>query len=276
LTLARRAVVEHRLFARGERVLVGCSGGPDSNALLHALALLRARVGHGLVAVGVDHGLRPGAAAELDVAAGVARAEGVPFERAVVAVEPGANLQARAREARHQALQRCASRSDATVVALAHTADDRAETVLLRLLRGAGPRGLAALPPRSRSPTGAGVDVVRPLLRARRSDVLAHLQRHRVPHADDPSNQDARFLRVRVRRELLPLLEELSPGVVGHLCALAEMLDGGDDPLASLGRVQRQELYRLLAKRRGELRLRLAGDRELSLTIRPIGRARGR
>jgi tRNA(Ile)-lysidine synthase len=105
------------------------------------------------------------------------------------------------------------------VIATGHHADDRAETVILRLLRGAGPRGLAVLPPR------AG-DLVRPLIRARRGDIDAHLARHGIAHALDPSNANSRFLRVRVRRELLPLLADLSPGIVTHLCALADQLDG--------------------------------------------------
>src|SRR5690606_13453664 len=138
----------------------------------------------------------------------------------------------------------------------AHHADDRAETVLLRLLRGAGPDGLAALPPR------AGRRV-RPMLRASRADVLRHVQRHALSVAEDPSNRDPRFLRVRVRRELLPLLRELSPNIVGHLNALAEQLEdpsladehaaaGGPERASSrrpqLNRAQIRSLQQALAR----------------------------
>ncbi len=219
LTLAHRAVVDASLFGKSDVVLVAVSGGGDSTALLHVLARLRSKLGHEVVAHGVDHGLRAEAGAELDLAEGVARSLEVPMTRSVVLVPRGGNLQARARDARFRALRAAASQSRAAVIATGHHADDRAETLLLRLLRGAGPRGLAVLPARS----GA---LIRPLLSARRADILAHLARHALPHAMDPSNADPRFLRVRVRNELLPLLTQLSPGIVSHLTALADQLDG--------------------------------------------------
>src|SRR5690606_36641601 len=94
-----------------------------------------------------------------------------------------------------------------------HHADDRADTVLIRLLSGSGAQGLAVLPPR------AGRRL-RPMIRATRSQFRAHVARHGVPCVEDPSNHDARFLRTRVRSELMPLLQSISPGVVGHLLAL--------------------------------------------------------
>jgi tRNA(Ile)-lysidine synthase len=222
LTLASRTVQEAGLWKRGELVLAAVSGGGDSMALLHVLALLRKKLGHEVIAHGVDHGLRAEAASELDLAERLAESLGVPMSRSRVRVKAGGNLQARAREARLTALRREARRSGASVIATGHHADDRAETVLLRILRGAGPRGLAAMPPR------AG-DLVRPLLCARKADILAHLQRHELSYASDPSNDDPRFLRVRVRHELLPLLTRLSPGIVGHLTALADQLADGAD-----------------------------------------------
>ena len=110
---AERLVRDERLFGRGNLVLCACSGGPDSTALLHVLALLTA-VGHALVAHGVDHGLRPEAGAELSAFAGaVAGPLGVPFSVTRVGVAPGANLQARARAARHEALAKAADAAGA-------------------------------------------------------------------------------------------------------------------------------------------------------------------
>ncbi len=204
-----------------------------------------------------------------------------------VEVAPGGNLQARARKARHEALARAAAAAGATVIATGHTADDRAETLLLRLLRGAGPRGLAVLPPRARGAVPTSVDLVRPLLRARRRDVLAHLERHGLSFAQDPSNQDPRFTRVRVRLELLPLLEQLSPTIVEHLSALADMLalpSGASAPpgprsrpppdagtLEELGRAQRLAVERARRLGRPSVRLRLPGGREVEVTF-PEGR----
>jgi len=215
ITLVRAAVADHALAPRGTTLLVAVSGGPDSMALLHVLAGLRERGAFGLFAHGVDHGLRPGAAAELDLAEAFAHSLDVPFSRSGVAVQPGGNLQARARDARWTALNEAAARVGADRIATGHHADDRAETVLMRILRGTGVRGLAALPPLD------GVRV-RPMVRARRRDIEAHVARHRIPHASDPSNHDPRFLRTRVRHELIPALERLSPRVVEHLCALAD------------------------------------------------------
>jgi tRNA(Ile)-lysidine synthase len=202
-------------------VLLACSGGSDSTAMLHVLAGLREVHGWRLVAHGVDHGLRPAASEELELVRELADSLDVPFERSRVEVAPGSNLQARAREARYEALRLAASRVGARAIATAHTADDRAETVIMRLLRGAPAAGLAVLAP------SAG-DLLRPLVRARRRDVALHLERHGLRHASDPSNLDARFVRVRVRREVMPLLEQLSPRVVETLAALADELSEGD------------------------------------------------
>jgi tRNA(Ile)-lysidine synthase len=187
-------------------------------ALLHVLALLRAKLAFGLFAHGVDHGLRESASSELDLAEHFASALDVPFGRTRVSIAAGGNLQARARTSRWGALRAAASHVGAQRIATGHHADDRAETVLIRILRGTGPRGMAVLPPHDG-------DRIRPFIRARRTDVDAHVARHRIPHAIDPSNRDPRFLRTRVREEAMPALERLSPRIVEHFCRLADDLD---------------------------------------------------
>jgi tRNA(Ile)-lysidine synthase len=219
ITLVRAAVRDHRLIERGSTVLVAVSGGPDSMALLHVLAGLRREIAFGLFAHGVDHGLRPESTAELDQAEAFSRSLDVPFARTRVQLALGGNLQARARTVRWEALRAAAARAGAAHIATGHHADDRAETMLMRILRGTGARGLAVLPARDG-------DRIRPLLSARRADVEAHVRRHRIPHCIDPSNQDPRFLRVRVRHELLPVLERLNPRVVEHMYALADEFGG--------------------------------------------------
>lgn len=184
-------------------------------ALLHVLAGLRRALGFGLFAHGVDHGLRTEAEAELDRAAAFAQELDVPFSRSRVSVGAGGNLQARARSVRWQALRDAAASLGAARIATGHHADDRAETLIMRLLRGTGTRGLAVLPPHDG-------DRIRPMIQARRSDVDAHVRRHAVPHSLDPSNRDPRFLRVRVRQEILPALQRLNPRVVEHMYALAD------------------------------------------------------
>jgi tRNA(Ile)-lysidine synthase len=225
-------------------------------ALLHVLALLRSKIGHALVVHGVDHGLRAEAARELDLAARFAETLGVPFARTRVKLASGGNIQARARAARYQALRAAAKKAGARVIATAHHADDRAETVLLRLLRGAGPAGLAVLPPREDEGPTAPIPLVRPFIRATRAAVEAHAVRHDVPSATDPSNQDPRFLRVRVRHELIPLLVTMSPHIVLHLCALADQLRG-EDPLSGLPRATRDALAKIARERREKAQVAL-------------------
>lgn len=265
LTLTRRALSGECGVAPGHRLLLAVSGGPDSMALLHVLSRLREELGYRMAAHGVDHGLRVEASAELDLAERLALDNGVPFSRSTVAVAPGGNLQARAREVRYRALETAAADFGNASIVTAHHADDRAETVLLRLLRGSGPKGLAVLPAR------AG-DRLRPFLRARRTDVMSHLSRHRVPYVEDPSNRDARFLRVRVRNELIPLLQSLSPGIIDHLTALAdELASGAERPVLRdhdgkpvvVGRAQQKLLDSLLSRRSVSGRVLLRGGVEV-------------
>jgi tRNA(Ile)-lysidine synthase len=274
LKIVERTLREECAIERGSRILLAVSGGGDSCALMHVLERLRKKLGFTLAAHGVDHGLRPEAGAELDLAQALSRDLGIEFGRSRLALEPGGNLQARARAARYRALDEAAGLASASLIATAHHADDRAETVLLRLLRGAVPAGLGVLPARAGK-------LIRPLIRARKSDILAHLARHQLRFAEDPSNSNRRFLRVRVRHELLPLLEELSPQIVRHLNALADELRAGPPPVVldeallpiRLGRSQVAALRRAQTHGLLGLRLRLRGGRELALdprTRRPV------
>ena len=198
------------------RVLAACSGGPDSGAMLFALARLAPEMGFALEAASLDHGLRPAAARDVDIARAQAEAAGVPFHALAVRVAPGASVQARARDARYAALLACAREIGAERVAVAHTRDDQAETVLMRLLRGAGVGGLSGIAPRR-------VDgVVRPLIDCPREEVWAFARRHCPAIADDESNADARFERVRVRERIVPALVAEDPAVIDHLADLAD------------------------------------------------------
>jgi tRNA(Ile)-lysidine synthase len=273
LTLAKQALTGDASVPRGEVLVAAVSGGPDSMALLHVLARIAPPLGVVLHAHGVDHGLRAEAAHELDVAESFAKKLAIPFERTVLRVARGGNLQARARAARFEALAAAARAVGARTIATAHHADDRAETVLLRLMRGAGPRGLAVLPARAPLAGHDDLELVRPLLRARRAAVTAHVERHAIPFSTDPSNTDPRFLRVRVRRELMPLLEELSPGIVDHLVALADQL-GATSAEASgafpLSRSVQSALAHLVRSRSTTARVWLPGA--LVVTLDPRAR----
>lgn len=217
LSRVRRTLKARGQLLGGERVLVACSGGPDSAALLAVLSRLSGELDLSLTAASVDHGLRPDAALEVDVAAALAERFDVPFARLSVEVPAaGASLQAKAREERYGALRAEAARVGAARIAVGHTLDDQAETVLSRLLRGAGTRGLSGI-----SPARAD-SVIRPLIDCRRSDVHAFASARGLVHRRDPSNDDRRFERVRLRAEVLPALATEDAQVVEHLAHLAD------------------------------------------------------
>jgi len=199
----REAVARARLIDPGEHVLVGVSGGPDSVALLHALLLLGSELALRLTVGHVHHGLRP--EADRDAAFVEALATRWECPARVVRVEvlrgAGRSPEEAARIARHAALARIARTIGASRIALGHTADDQAETVLMRILQGAGPRGLAGIPDRRGR-------LIRPLLTVNRAAVRAHLLAHGLDSVEDATNHDTTFLRNRVRHELLPLLAE--------------------------------------------------------------------
>ena len=168
--------------------MCGVSGGADSLALL----VLAVAAGCEVTAVHVDHGLRPGSGGEAEVVRSAAERHGAAFRSETVEVPAGPNLEARARAARHEVLGPRA--------ALGHTADDRAETVLVNLLRGAGLDGLAGIRPGPRHP----------ILGLRRADTEALCAAEGLVPVVDPTNADPTFLRNRVRHEVLPLLADVA------------------------------------------------------------------
>jgi len=179
------------------RIGIALSGGPDSLALL----LLAAAAGP-VTALTVDHGLRPGSAAEADAAGAVARSLGVPHEIARVSVAAGGDgLQGEARRARYAALADWARREGLAAVLTAHHADDQAETVLMRLSRGAGLSGLTGIRPARLLDEGdpAGPWLLRPLLGWRKAELEAIVGAAGLEPARDPSNHNARFGRTAAR-----------------------------------------------------------------------------
>ncbi|MBM3670689.1 MAG: tRNA lysidine(34) synthetase TilS [Actinobacteria bacterium] len=176
-------------------VIVGCSGGADSLALL---ALASAR-GLEPIAVHVDHGTRAGSAAEADAVAVHAERLGVEFHAERVDVAAGPNYEARARQARYLALEQARAQLGASAVVVGHTADDQAETVLLNVLRGSASAGLGAMPV-------VRDGIVRPLLELRRSDTEAVCATLGLTPLHDPSNDDVSLRRNWIRHEVLPVL----------------------------------------------------------------------
>jgi tRNA(Ile)-lysidine synthase len=242
------------MLAGGESVLVAVSGGADSVALLHVLTALAPELSLRLHVLHVDHGLRPDSPRDAEFVRQLAARLGVAVDVARVTVAPGGSLEAAARAARYAALEAHATRLGADRIAVGHTADDQAETVLMRMLAGAGVRGLAGIPHvRGR--------IIRPLLDTRRPQLVAKLLARELPWIEDPSNRDPKFLRNRIRHELLPLLgasynADVVPALtrVGRLCR---------DTVEAIERVAARELDRLAVSADGAVILEHAALGEL-------------
>jgi tRNA(Ile)-lysidine synthase len=219
--LAAKALAAAGAPPAGDGVAAAVSGGADSLALLHALRVLAGPRGWRLAVVTVDHGLRSGSAADAALVADHAKALGLPVRLltltpADLAPHRAAGPEGAARAARYAALWPAAEELGCRWLATGHTLDDQAETVLLQLLRGAGPDGLAGMPVRAGR-------LLRPLLGTRRADTRACCAAAGLPWRDDPSNASDGPLRNRVRHHLLPLLEELRPGATQALARTAAL-----------------------------------------------------
>lgn len=213
----------------GDKALVACSGGADSSALAAASVQvgLRCVIGH------IDHGLRPDSASDADRVRELARRLGVPFLtfRIQNLNTKRLGLEAAAREGRYAALEQLARQASAPVVATAHTRRDQAETLLLRLIRGAGPAALSGI--RRRRPLGPGIDLVRPLLDVPRAATEAYCAAHGIEYLADPHNLDPARARAQLRA-LWPALLALNPRLEEALCAAAATFSEEDALLSRL------------------------------------------
>lgn len=215
---------KHAMVAAGETVVVGVSGGPDSVALLHILYRLRENLDIKLVVAHLNHRFR-GVEAQTDARFVLELAERMRLQAFVESrdvpaycARHGFSAQAGAREVRYSFFSEVAVKTGASRVALGHHADDQAETILLHIIRGTGPGGLKGmLPVRDNF-------FIRPLLHVRRRDIVAYCARHGLTYRHDSSNDRPKYLRNRVRLELMPLLEKnYNPGLVDTLNRLGEI-----------------------------------------------------
>jgi len=236
------AATRHRMFLPGETVLVAVSGGPDSVAMLHALLSRREDFGIAIHLAHLNHGIR-GESADMDeefvrslardwnLPATVERTDVPALRRKLRMSEEEA-----ARQIRYEFLYRTASEIGASKIAVGHTADDRAESVLMNVIRGTGIEGLGALRP-------VAGNIVRPLLDTWRSEVEAYIRENRLSFRVDESNLNLAYTRNRVRHELIPLLEKhYNPRVKNALVRLAEIAQSAADfidgaTLDSIGKI---------------------------------------
>lgn len=265
-------------FAKETKLAVAVSGGPDSTALLWLAAKWRKarKSGPELIALTVDHGLRRESAAE-------AKAVKVLAERLGVSHrilrwngdKPKTGLQEAARTARYRLLAAAAKKARASVLITAHTRDDQAETVLLRLLRGSGPAGLQAMAACAPCPGAPWLPLARPLLGVPKARLVATLNKAGIAFADDPSNRDPRHTRPRLRA-LMPALE--TEGLsASRLALLAQRQRRAEDALRQVVARAQAEVSRTPWQEGGRIVLDRAGFAALpdEIAIRLLGRAIG-
>lgn len=280
LDRVRNTIAEHALVARGDMVVVGVSGGPDSLALLHVLAGLRSQLEIAVHVAHLNHQLR-GADSDADAefVTQVARDWDLPVtvearDVAALAREQRRSLEEAARNARYAFLAEVAVRTRAPVIAVAHNADDQVETVLMHFLRGAGLAGLRGMTYRvSLLPGGlpipdeypAAFYLVRPLLDIPRRDIEAYCSENGLTPRVDASNADATFFRNRLRHEALPYLGTLNPNIRDILRRTARVIA---DDYAYLQHQVDDAYIRLMERRRDEtITLDLHEWRELPVAL---------
>jgi tRNA(Ile)-lysidine synthase len=211
----------------GERVLVAVSGGPDSVCLISVLHALSAELGLSLHIAHLDHMFRGRDSADESLfVARLAEKLGTPvtieqFDVPAFCRERGMSSQAGAREVRYGFFHRVAEMVGASRIATGHTAEDQAETFLMRLLRGAGVAGLSAIPP-------VRENIIRPLIEVTREDVLEYLQSRGIGYVSDLSNTKPVYTRNRIRMEVLPILKRFNPRIIETLTSTADLLRDED------------------------------------------------
>jgi len=228
-------VKKHALLTAGQKLVVGVSGGPDSIALLHIISRLQTEADLHLTVAHLDHSLRPESAQDAQFVERNAKAWGLEYviERADVkalAENEKLSIEEAGRLARYNLFARLGS-----TVAVAHHADDQAETVLMHFLRGSGLAGLRGMRPSTQQRTANGpLTVIRPLLEVTRADIEAYVAQHQLEFVVDASNADQTYFRNRLRHELLPLLQTYNPNIREVLGRTAEVMTGDYELLQPL------------------------------------------
>lgn len=220
---------KYNMISVGDHILVGVSGGPDSVCLLHILAShFKDKFRVKISAAYIDHGLRPeDIPREIEFCKKLCETLSVSFYTLPINVKDFAksqkmNLQEAARLLRYDALDQISVSIKANKIAVAHNADDQAETVLMRLLRGAGPAGLSGIPPVRKK-------IIRPLIEVERAEIERYLRENSLSYIVDPSNESLKYMRNRIRYELMPIVKKISPQAIKIISKTAEILREEND-----------------------------------------------
>lgn len=224
----QKTIEKFNMISTGDHILVGLSGGPDSVCLLHILQLLKPKYRLRISAAYIDHGLREDEVPEeIEFCRKICENLDVEFYTQSVAVKDFAkkekiNIQEAARILRYGALDQISININAHKIAVAHNADDQAETVIMRLLRGAGPAGLSGIPPVRKK-------IIRPLIEVERAQIEKFLSEKNIPYIIDSSNKSLKYLRNKIRHTLMPVIKSINPQAVHIISKTADILREEND-----------------------------------------------
>lgn len=224
----KKTIEKYNMLTVADHVLVGLSGGPDSVCLLYLLHLLKPEYKLKISAAYIDHGLRPeDIPKEIEFCNLLCKSLDIPFHTKAVdvktyAVQEKINLQEAARILRYASLEQISLLIKAHKIAIAHNADDQAETVIMRLLRGAGPAGLSGIHPVRKK-------IIRPLIEVEREEIENFLREKNMAYITDPSNESLKYLRNRIRYTLMPIIKSISPQAIKIISKTAEILREEND-----------------------------------------------
>lgn len=210
------------LFEGKKTFALAVSGGPDSQCLLKAFPHVANKLGHKVpLAIGCDHGFRKEASEELDLAEALVTKLGIKFIRIFLNLDKNVgNIHAMARNARYSAMRKVMAENNIDYLVTGHHYDDRAETVLIRLIRGKNIGSLGVL-------QELRGDLLRPMLNVSKEEIMKYLSYWKIPYATDPSNDDSKYMRATIRNEVLPLLKKMNPSIVVRLNDISdEILKG--------------------------------------------------
>lgn len=227
---------ENRLFYKGDGVQVACSGGSDSIAMLILLDQTKDLFGVNLHCTHIDHGLRENSRADARFVEELCQKMSIPFSCLKITDKPTGNLENWARERRHGLLAENASRLHLTKTALAHNANDRAETLLHNIARGAGLDGAANMAPSSGS-------IVRPLLFVSKSEILEFLIQMNQDYVTDETNSDTAFSRNRIRHNVIPQLEAIFPKAASNISRFASLAADDSACLDEIAKIRKEEVF---------------------------------
>lgn len=229
----KKTIKKYSLISKNDHILVGLSGGPDSVCLLKILNSLKDELDIKISAAYIDHGLRPGEIIyEKKICHDLCKSLNVFYIEKSVDVktyikQTGFNKQEAARELRYSAFYDIAFDIKANKIALGHNADDQAETIIMRILRGSGPTGLSGIPPirlYKKNLTDYKVHVIRPLIETERTDIEKFLQKENLTFAIDSSNLKDEYLRNKIRHILMPFFKKVNKDIVRTICKTADIL----------------------------------------------------